>query len=403
MSLIRIQNSLHVTQVVNMKQVHLLSLFIFLLGIAVGITGVVLAIIFGVHKESPVVCPSPTPCAPSIPITCSAKPISIKTGINSTVLSWTPELENETSGEFKNASEYISKKVSRFLEGKNKNVLCYAVGVAVGNKDVSLLPSTTSLEKKLDSDTTFIDPNVVSDSLDWCLELNNTIPTHITTSTHLPSTSSNITTSTHLPSTSSNITTSTHLPSTSSNITTSTHLPSTSSNNTTQTKQTPFCMGGYKYKGDIAVAFELTSDTNSTEVETFVKILLNYKNNPYRNFNEIQIRLESYELSKNFHSPIKNAHIADGFNFIRKIENHGENVGAVILVGVSDKFVNEAKDLSLQLQDLNYHVFTVSIGSANNFSTLASNEKSSFTLSKPDYDFAVYISSTIGSFLCGHC
>ncbi|ETN75422.1 hypothetical protein NECAME_12408 [Necator americanus] len=60
----------------------------------------------------------------------------------------------------------------------------------------------------------------------------------------------------------------------------STTVPSTPISSTAWMTTTP-CRGEYKFNGDIAMAFELTTNTDKQDVETLVKTLLTYTKNPY--------------------------------------------------------------------------------------------------------------------------
>ncbi|KIH63466.1 hypothetical protein ANCDUO_06232 [Ancylostoma duodenale] len=223
----------------------------------------------------------------------------------------------------------------------------------------------------------------------------------------------------------------TSISTTSSHSTTAT-IPSTSSLSTTAATTTTSCTGEYKYSGDIAVAFELTTGSMTNEVEAFVTTLLTYTNNPYSFEQDAITELppSSYILAPypntNFYgspnkysvlrasdldallntfnkilanNPVTEANMNDAFDFISQAKNQGK-VRAIVLAGVSDAFVQEAQQKAQALIEQGYQVFTVSIGGSSNFNTLSSDASHSFNISTPyNLSEATGVASDIGEML----
>ncbi|EPB78582.1 hypothetical protein ANCCEY_02322 [Ancylostoma ceylanicum] len=221
---------------------------------------------------------------------------------------------------------------------------------------------------------------------------------------------------------------------TSSISTTTTMMPTSSLSTTAATTATP-CTGEYKYSGDIAVAFELTTGSMTNEVEEFVTALLTYPNNPYSFEPDVitQVPPSSYILapypntsvyvppSQNKYgeltdsslqplllafntllarNPATEAKINDAFELISEAKNQGD-VRAIVLAGVSDAFVQEAQKLAQDLIGQGYEVFTVSIGGSSNFSALSNDASNNFNISTPyNSTEAIAVATDIGEKLC---
>ncbi|EYC17756.1 hypothetical protein Y032_0029g1854 [Ancylostoma ceylanicum] len=217
---------------------------------------------------------------------------------------------------------------------------------------------------------------------------------------------------------------------TSSISTTTTMMPTSSLSTTAATTATP-CTGEYKYSGDIAVAFELTTGSMTNEVEEFVTALLTYPNNPYSFEPDVitQVPPSSYILapypntsvyvppSQNKYgeltdsslqplllafntllarNPATEAKINDAFELISEAKNQGD-VRAIVLAGVSDAFVQEAQKLAQDLIGQGYEVFTVSIGGSSNFSALSNDASNNFNISTPyNSTEAIAVATDIG-------
>ncbi|WKX97601.1 hypothetical protein Q1695_013343 [Nippostrongylus brasiliensis] len=189
------------------------------------------------------------------------------------------------------------------------------------------------------------------------------------------------------------------------------------------------CDGVRKYDGDIAVAFELTSDTDSSAVETFVTTLLTYAGNPYSfspgvltsaaasgyilvpypntafyspanqygvlRESDLNVSLTAYNKLLSI-QPEYGATISDAFDFILGV-NRRSQFRAVVLVGVSDAFVLQAEKEAAALDAAGYEIFTVSIGTAN-FSALSTDDSHAFQHGDPSSTAeALGIASEIGA------
>ncbi|KAK6050716.1 hypothetical protein COOONC_11779 [Cooperia oncophora] len=97
--------------------------------------------------------------------------------------------------------------------------------------------------------------------------------------------------------------------------------------------------------------------------------------------------------------PQTNAMIDEAFDFIRGVKEHS-SVRTVILVGVSDAYVQNAQQSAKQLAAEGYSIFTVSIGNSANFSSLATSESFVYELVSPSSTIeATSIAASIGTTL----
>ncbi|XGW10688.1 hypothetical protein V3C99_012301, partial [Haemonchus contortus] len=215
--------------------------------------------------------------------------------------------------------------------------------------------------------------------------------------------------------------------------TTSTSSPAVSTSSATLTTPTTTepCLGERKYEGDLAIAFELTTNTNYADVESFVTTLLTYKGNPYSfspvgsnqeapsayilvpypntefynpqntygklRESDLNVSLSAFNVLLSL-QPQTDATMNEAFDFVRTAKDRS-NVRAVILVGVSDAFVQSAQQSAQGLVEEGYDIFTVSIGAAN-FSSLATNKSFVYELVSPSSSVeASLIASEIGTTL----
>uniref|UniRef100_A0A7I4Y369 VWFA domain-containing protein n=1 Tax=Haemonchus contortus TaxID=6289 RepID=A0A7I4Y369_HAECO len=222
----------------------------------------------------------------------------------------------------------------------------------------------------------------------------------------------------------------TRTPSVPTNSTSSPAISASSTMLTTPTTTEP-CLGERKYEGDLAIAFELTTNTNYADVESFVTTLLTYKGNPYSfspdgssqeapsayilvpypntifynpqntygklRESDLNVSLSAFNVLLSL-QPQTDATMNQAFDFIRSAKD-GSNVRTVILVGVSDTFVQSAQQSAQGLVEEGYSIFTVSIGVAN-FSSLATNKSFVYELVSPSSSVeASLIASEIGTTL----
>ncbi|KAK6735097.1 hypothetical protein RB195_018346 [Necator americanus] len=97
-------------------------------------------------------------------------------------------------------------------------------------------------------------------------------------------------------------------------------------------------------------------------------------------------------------NPRYDAHIADAFDFILQA-NSQRRVHSVILVGISEKFVQETFPTAQKLMNQGFEIFSISIGSAN-FSSLSTNASYAFNISTAhEASESITVASNVGNML----
>nr|CDJ92446.1 Protein T19D12.1 [Haemonchus contortus] len=395
----------------HMKRPEPWSLLVFLVGVSIGTVGTILAIVFGIEsgKVQQCVCNG-----------ANVELFSVKTAIQPNFMSWDERFSNTSSPQYEAAVRNISKaltaalmpsgtnkaltlssfsegtmasvQVAQLRRGMNNLIISFAYGVVYGDETTASLPSYDDIQSQLDRDTSIVNSATVAS-----VSSQNTNPCsyqQLTTSSPV------------------------------------TIHHSTPSGNTTSPLMTTI-ERERKYEGDLAIAFELTTNTNYADVESFVTTLLTYKGNPYSfspdgssqeapsayilvpypntifynpqntygklRESDLNVSLSAFNVLLSL-QPQTDATMNQAFDFIRSAKD-GSNVRTVILVGVSDTFVQSAQQSAQGLVEEGYSIFTVSIGVAN-FSSLATNKSFVYELVSPSSSVeASLIASEIGTTL----